>query len=379
MSWPNRSVCLARSVSLFSSFLPLLLAVSAVLSATASIAADGTKFEIEFFEEGSPAPMNHATVWVSARRIRVEQHGPGEPIGPVLIYRGDQDRILSVSDASRSYAQIERQILTLLAGETRRVRRELEGHLQGLPADQQKAFDRLLGISRQDPKMAQNPVRVKQAEGPAREGEVAGFRCTHVEMKRSDFVVGEACVASWEGVGMTPADLEVFRALAHFQRDAMGSRALSPMELVPDQPLDLIAQFGGLPLSYVRRVDGRDHSSIRVVSVEHIRAADSYFEVPVGYALEAGHGAFAQHLAPGRGVERSARQTRASVPAAPAPASGPMRATASPSPTESAPRGRSAVDATEAPADGGKGKRYVPSGKRRKATRKPETRLIRLF
>ena len=36
------------------------------------------KIEIDFFEDGSSAPMNRATVWTSGRRLRVEQSVPGQ-------------------------------------------------------------------------------------------------------------------------------------------------------------------------------------------------------------------------------------------------------------------------------------------------------------
>ncbi len=280
----------------FSSPRALMLAMVLIvgLAGDEADAAEGFRFEIEFLAKGSPVPVNRATVWSSERRIRVEQQVPGaKSAGPVFVYRGDADHLLSISDRTRRYARIERQLLSRVGSETKRARREVERQLKALPSDQRKAFERLLGVARQDPDMVDDPVVVERT---SEQGEVAGFACTFARLARSDRRVGRACIVDWERIGMKPADLEVFRQLANFQRDAIGTRALTPMELVPNQPLDLITQFGGLPLSYRREVDGEERSAIRVVSVSYEAMADSLFEAPPGYALRSGPLEFARIL-----------------------------------------------------------------------------------
>ena len=279
-----------------SRFASLLILVHALALSGSSNAESLEVFQIEidFFEDGSSQPMNHATVWTSARRLRVEQSVPGEiEKRATLVYRGDQGLILSVSDRDRSYARVRRQVVSALAAETRAPRREVAAQLRALPSDQRKAFERLLGVSRQDPDMVHEPVRVRREAGSSR---IAGFDCSRVVLSRSDSPFGEACVAAWEQIGMTASDVEIFRSLANFQRDALGVQALTPMELVPDQPLDLIVQLGGLPLSFERSVDGRERSAIRVTSVERVEAPGSLFEAPADYALREGARAFFGHL-----------------------------------------------------------------------------------
>lgn len=278
------------------SFLAFAAILAGALTTTSAIAAsEAIKLEVDFFEHGSAEPMNHATVWISGRRLRVEQQTPGYVTkGPVLIYRGDRDSMLSVSERKRSYARVERQTLTLLGNRARSARGEVEGQLQHLPADQRRGFERLLGVSRADPARHADPIVVTRDE---RSTSVAGFACTGVVLSRSDRLLGEACVASWESVGMTRADIELFRMLGNFQRDAMGTRGLTPMELVPNQPLELISQFDGLPLSFRRLVDGRERSAIRVSSIQRVPSDDALFEAPQGYALRRGVGAFLEHVA----------------------------------------------------------------------------------
>jgi hypothetical protein len=90
------------------------------------------------------------------------------------------------------------------------------------------------------------------------------------------------------------------------------------MELVPDQPLDLIVQLGGLPLSFERSVDGRERSEIRVTSVERVEAPESLFEAPADYALREGARAFFGHLSGNAGSAGRGGSSATAPPASPA-------------------------------------------------------------
>ena len=251
-----------------------------------SRAADVIRIEVEFFEGDQDTPTNRATVWTSERRVRIEQHAPGESTpGPVFLYRGDQDLLLSVSESARSYVKIERRMLSLLGSGRRTARREVKGQLDALPADQQRLFAHLLGGAPIESTRPDDPLVVTRGEGAET---VAGFPCRRVRLSRSRRLLAEGCIAEWETVGLTPADVEVFRSLAELTHDAMGSRMPIPVELVPGQPLDLVVQFGGFPLSFERAGDVPGKNAIRVASVERIVAADSLFEVPSGFSERAG-------------------------------------------------------------------------------------------
>lgn len=260
-----------------------LLATIGTASASAS---EGLRVELELFEDGDDAPSHRATVWASGRRVRIEQRAPGgEAAAPTFIYRGDRDRLYSVADGARTYVELEPMLLALLAGQSRVARREVSGSLEGLPQDQQRAVGHLLGVATIDPKRPVDPLVV------TRTGEldaVAGLACRRVSLTRSGRLLAKGCVADWQTVGLTPADVEVFRSLASLAHDAVGSRAPIPVELVPGQPLDLVVQFGGFPLAFERAGKAAGASAIRVVAVETVALADSQFEVPEGYAARSG-------------------------------------------------------------------------------------------
>lgn len=335
---------------------PLLMLCASAVSAVspepaAAAAADIVKFEVDFFEDGREEPINHATIWTSGRKIRVDQTQPGGGSGSSLVYRGDQDLVMSVSDRTRSYVKVERRLLTAMQGRLRAGRRTVEEHLKALPGDQRKGLERLLGVSREDPTANVNPIVVESVKGLAdREGEVAGFACARKVMRRGVVVIGEACVAPWERIGMTPADMDVFRSLANYQRDALGARQITPLEIVPNQPLDLIVQFGGIPLSFERKIGPQRRSAVRVTSVDWISEEGSLFEPPANYTLLTGYAEMISHLAPsdeplGEPVAHWAAVSPPTSSASAPPAAPGPRPAATP-----APRKDIAVASTQSPA-----------------------------
>jgi hypothetical protein len=245
-------------------------------------AANGVLFEVDFYEGGRNYPVSHASVWVSNRRVRIEQKSPNERRGgAVLIYRGDLDRFYSLDPRRQVYVEVDRKLITSLGKELIAARREVDMQLERLPSDQRRAFERLLGVTHEED-MANNPlIALKTGE----RGEAAGLECRKMDLTRGDEHVGEACVVSWARLGLQRKDVEVFRQLANFQRELMGAHGLTPLEIVPNQPLDLLVQLDGFPLRYERKKRGYPSSIIRVASAERMKPDDALFEVPEGYVL----------------------------------------------------------------------------------------------
>ena len=303
-----------------------------------SWAVDIIKFEVDFFEDDVEEPVNHATIWTSGRKIRVDQMKPGGgQHGSSLVYRGDLDLVVSVSDRTQSYVRIERRLLTQIDDRLRAGRRAVQHHLKSLPGDQRKGVESLLGVAREDPNATVNPIEVLPSKSLTdRSGEVAGFSCTRKVMRRGVVVIGKACVAPWERVGMTRDDMEVFRSLANYQRDALGAQGVTPLELVPDQPLDIIVQLGGIPLSFERTIGEQSRSAVRVTSVDWISEEGTLFDPPANYTLATGYAAMLSHLTPTSDSPASLADRIAAngSPAAPVPSPTPAAATppASPAP-----------------------------------------------
>lgn len=271
------SLCLVSSV----------VRAGAVEPTVPGVAPTGVQIDVEFRGGGR---LESARVWVSERRIRIEQQTAALRRGShVLIYRGDQDRFLSLDSRSRAYVEIDRELIVAAGLQTNAARREVDGQLGRLPRVQHAAFERLFGIRENGDPLARSPVLIRDAEGTDRVGE---FTCRRRELVRDDVKLAELCVTDWGSVGIGPADLEVFRQLANFQRELMGARELTPLEFVPNQPFDLLVQFDGFPL-YLRGVDGSPlQGEIRVTGLRRIVATRDLFDVPTDYAMRSAYSLF---------------------------------------------------------------------------------------
>lgn len=247
----------------------------------------GIQIDVEFRGGGR---LERARVWVSDRRIRIEQQTPAvRRASHVLIYRGDEDRFLSLDPRSRAYVEVDRELIVAAGTPSRAARREIDGQLGRLPRAQHAALERLLGVREDGDVLAESPVRIEDVGGTDHVGE---FSCRKRELVRGALRLAELCVTDWSAVGIGPADLEVFRQLANFQRELMGAGDLTPLELVPNQPLDLLVQFDGFPL-YLRGIDGSPlRGEVRVTSLQRIAATPDLFGIPSDYTARSAYSLF---------------------------------------------------------------------------------------
>jgi len=295
--------------------------VGALAAAAVAQAIEATRFEVDFYEPGKDQPVNHATVWLGKGMVRIDQqpHGDSQR-GPTLIYRGEEGLVVTVSDRTESYVEIDRATITRLETQARRLRHEFATQLAALPPGQREQFERMLGISGTDPRQNTEPLLVLPGKGRS---EVAGFSCRNVILEHSDRPFGRGCVTEWSRVGIQEKDLEIFRTLANLQRDALAARGFTPLELVPDQPFDLMTQLGGMPLLFERQSPRTGQiSAIRVSAVSHERNVAGLFDPPKGYVRHTGGAAMLQQLAEsGSPPASSSTKSTPSTDAEPTPAS----------------------------------------------------------
>ncbi len=262
--------------------IPLLACIACLFTTAPALAGDGIRLEVDFIEGGEGQVREHATIWLSRRRLRIEQRTPGlKRSGHTLIYRGDQDRLYSLDTANRAYVDVERRMMAALGLEMRAARREVDSQLARLPKDQHAIAQRLLALPEPRVSPTKTPLSVVASD---RLQEIGGRVCRGIFLRRAGVRVGEGCVVSWAEIGVSRADLEVFRQLANFQRELMGANGLTPLEIVPNQPLDILVQFDGFPMYLKLLQGGLEKSSIRVTAVEPITSTAGLFEPPRGYA-----------------------------------------------------------------------------------------------
>lgn len=263
----------------------LAIVAVALSNPDATHAAPAVRIEVEFYENAAKDPTSRASVFISDRRLRIEQRPAGAAEdAPVFVYRGDRNRLYSIVDAERTYFEIEPRLLVSMGG-ARTTRRELRSGLDPIPADQQRFFGHLMGVSQIDASRAGQALVVRRTGGV---GRFAGFACREVELGYVDRLLAQGCVADWQAVGLAAEDVEVFRSLAALVAGAAGPGRALPIEMVPGQPLDLVVQLGGFPLYFERAGQSAEASAIRVASVERVDLAEDWFDVPEGYAARTG-------------------------------------------------------------------------------------------
>ncbi|MBW2384584.1 MAG: hypothetical protein JRG92_13175 [Deltaproteobacteria bacterium] len=247
------------------------------------------------------AIVEEVSVWINQRRIRIEAATQGEHRRPhILIYRGDRDLFYSVDPRSKAYIVVDRDLISAFGTPIKAARREVDGQMSRLPSDQRRVLERLLGLREvgEEP-MVREPLRFGAASGTE---QVSGFTCKKRTVFRGRRKVAEICVVAWDVIGIYDDDLEVFRQLANFQRELMGARELTPLEIVPNPPLDVLVQFDGFPLYLKTQSGGKQRSEIRVVKAEHLVPNESLFEVPVGYEKRSAFEVIMGAVAPLRAV-----------------------------------------------------------------------------
>lgn len=282
-------------------------------AAGAAGAEEVMRVEVQFLDSEHADATQHALLTIGHQKLRIDQY---TRIGPkaqhTLIYRGDRDVIYSLDSGDQAYIQVDRTLIAMLGKELQAARREMEGLLRRLPEDQRRSGERIIGLEVTDEDgKSRAALRVRDEGSTVRR---LGRDCRKVTMWRGDIQVASACVVPWRDIGIGPRDLDVFRQLANFQREIMGAGGLTPLEVVPDQPLDLLVQLDGFPLEFSRSVRGKLVSAIRVTRMAKTRSRDDTFEVPSSYALRAGF----EFLAGDLGME-------AGAPASAAPSGTPPR------------------------------------------------------
>lgn len=296
MSHRTRSSRITRPRSPMRAVAVATIACGALLLASAAQAEQVMRVEVQFLDGVRGEASQHALLTIAPSMLRVDQYTTLQNTNRhTLIYRGDRDVIYSIDSSDEAYIQVDRGLIAAFGLELQAARREMEGVYNRLPDDQRKTSERIVGLEvNENDGKANAALRVRDEGATLKR---LGRSCRWVSLWRDDVQVADGCVVPWKSMGIGPRDLDVFRQLANFQREVMGAGGLTPLEVVPDQPLDILVQLDGFPLELSRRRGGRLVSAIRVTKAKKMNVPASTFEVPDGYAVRPGFEFLAGDLA----------------------------------------------------------------------------------
>ncbi len=258
------------------------------LATAPAFAVEVMRVEVQFLDAERADASQHALLTIAPRMLRIDQYtNLKHRAAHTLIYRGDRDVIYSIDPNDRKYIAVDRSLIATFGLELQAARREMETVMRRLPDDQRKSGERIVGLEVQE-----DDGKVRAALWVRDEGATVkrlGRACRKVTLWRADVHVASGCVVPWKSMGIGPRDLDVFRQLANFQREIMGAGGLTPLEVVPDQPLDILVQLDGFPLELSRRRGGKLVSAIRVTRAAKMRVSADTFDIPRDFAVRPGY------------------------------------------------------------------------------------------
>jgi len=257
-----------------------LLVVMALLLLSEAASA-GVRVALDTVRDREAAAVETAQLWIDGDRVRLESTRAGAAApDQALIFHGDTQQLWQVDLEKRRYTRIDRQQLEALGAQLAAARREAETRLAGLPPEQRAMVERMLGMNAADTAKVTEDTRKTD-----RREEVGGRACEVFELLRNGRLRGDACVVSWQAIGLEQTDFRVFEQLDEFQqaiRESVG--ALAAGNLVTSQPFSVFDELGGFPLR-VRSLDQNGvGSETNFTSFEKVAIDPTRFEPPTGYS-----------------------------------------------------------------------------------------------
>jgi len=261
--------------------LALNLLVAMVVLGTSDVANAGVHLTLESVHDLDTAAVETAQLWIEGDRVRLESTRAGATApDQALIFHGDTQQLWQIDIDGRRYTRIDRKQLEALGLQLAAARREAETRLAGLPPEQRAVVARMLGMNAVDAAQVSEDTRKTE-----RREEVAGRSCEVFELLRNGRLRGDACVVSWQAVGLEQSDFRVFEQLGEFQQAIRRSvGALASGDLVTSQPFTVFDELGGFPLR-VRSLDQNGAGSETLFkSFDKVEIEPARFEPPTGYS-----------------------------------------------------------------------------------------------
>jgi len=258
----------------------LALVLGLVLSAT--VGSAGTRMVMETSRLSDGKVLDRSVLHIDGHRLRLDSDGGKNSI----VYLADQRRVWLLDHADRSYFEVDQQTTAGIARSLDNVNKELRARLGRLPADQQKAAEKLLNDTLGPSSEARRPEVVVVPTGDSETLE--GTNCRVFDVMRDGELVADVCKAEFADVGVGADTLSAVGDLSVFLRETVtslapkrvrgqGLDALDSFERIEGVPLRIRAYEGGTPVrqSHVRDLEQRDFP-------------DTDFSVPPGYSRQAG-------------------------------------------------------------------------------------------
>jgi hypothetical protein len=203
--------------------------------------------------------------------------GPGQ----VMIYRGDEDQILVVEHARKSYMVLDREAMAGVSEQMSQAMKQMEEELAKLPEDQRKMMEERMGSMFKAQSAEDRPIVETRKTGEKKT--IDGYSCVGYENLVDGEKKSQMWVADLSQVGVPPEAFDVFKDMAQFMQDLMSSLPALSRYGGGGQAFQGLEDIDGFPVLFQHLQGDEVMYESAFKSVEKTKVDPSTFEVPDGY------------------------------------------------------------------------------------------------
>jgi hypothetical protein len=232
------------------------------------VASAGVVIEVSVKDPSAKAPST-TTLQAAPDRFRLE--GAGQ----IVIYRADKDLAWIIDPETKTYSELNRQVMNKAAG----AMKEVDAAMAEMTPEQRAMVQGMMA-GHGMPQAAQAPPAIHYKD-TARSDVVHGFPCSVRETLQGEKHLGEVCVTPWAATKIAESDMSVMERFADFVKQLSGPLA----KMASDNAVPDIAELHGLP---VRTVMAGPEGDVvhEIVRIDEQDVPASAFELPSGLKRE---------------------------------------------------------------------------------------------
>ena len=205
-----------------------------------------------------------SVIEVKGHMIRMSS--PGDP--DYMLYDAKRDVAIHVNSGNQQYTEIDRASIAKMAESVAQVRQEMapqmammREQLKNMPPEQRAMIEQRMGGSvnfgAMETKPAARVTTVKRGSD-----KIAGFKCQRYDVMKDKARVGDVCIATDTGAGMSKADFSTVSAAMKFMRDM--AKNAEEMAAGMGGPEMSLGDIDGLPVSAKDLRSGREYRLVKV-------------------------------------------------------------------------------------------------------------------
>jgi hypothetical protein len=238
------------------------------------------------YEGKSAGKERSYTIMVSIEGNKLRVDSTGDRGGTVMIFDGDQKKMISVDPEKKTYMEITEADVAKIKKTRDQMQQQLEERLKQLPPEQRKKMEEMMGQMGQKHGALKDRKTETKLEPLGGRKSYHGFSCETYRRTRDGQNITEECIIPWKATGLSKNDFQVMEKFdAFFGKMGGGGRE--------DPTYSEIANSPGVP-AFVATLhsDGSHGAEEELTRLKRQSVPSSAFTAPAGFTkTEMSHGA----------------------------------------------------------------------------------------